>query len=154
MPTHVLIAHLAVIVAPVAALIALVYAVRPSSRRGMRWPLVVSGVAAVAISFWASTQGSALYQELTARAAANGTELPAAVFAHGHGSDVLLVATFALAVVVLALVWWLLAPGRRAPVAGVVAAGVLAVAALGTLGATWVVLEQAIQAVWSTNQVG
>ena len=103
MPTHVLVAHLAVIVAPVAALIALVYAGRPASRRGMRWPLAVTGVAAVATSLWASTQGSALYQELTARAAANGAELPAAVFAHGHGSDVLLVATCALAVVVLVL---------------------------------------------------
>ena len=39
MPLHVVIAHIAVIVAPLTALVALVYAVRPKARRALRWPL-------------------------------------------------------------------------------------------------------------------
>jgi hypothetical protein len=151
MPLHAAVAHLAVIIAPITAFVALAYALRPVSRRGMRWPLVVGSVASVASAVWAGLAGDSLYEALKHGAAAQGVTLPATVLAHAHGSDVLTLAVVALVVVVLALVWWVLRPGRQSSVASVVAAALLAITAVATLIATGVVLQQALTAVWTLH---
>lgn len=151
MPVHAAVAHLAVIIAPLTAFVALAYALRPASRRGMRWPLVVGSVASVATALWAGAAGDSLYEALKHGAAAQGVTLPTTVLAHAHGSDLLTVAVVALLVVVLALVWWLLRPGRPSSVGSLVAAAVLAVTAGVTLAATGVVLQQALTAVWTLH---
>jgi hypothetical protein len=151
MPLHAAVAHLAVIIAPLTAFVALAYALRPVSRRGMRWPLVVGSVGSVACTVWAGLAGDSLYEALKHGAAAQGVTLPSAVLAHAHGSDALTLAVVALVVVVLALVWWLLRPGRPSSVASVVAAAVLAITAVATLVATGIVLQQALTAVWTLH---
>lgn len=151
MPLHAAVAHLAVILAPLTAFVALAYALRPSSRAGMRWPLVVGSVLTAGVAVWAAMAGDDLYHALKTNVEAHGTTLPASVLTHAHGSDLLTGLAAALAVVALALVWWLLRPGRPSSLAGTVAAGVLAVTATGTLYATFVVLQQAITAVWSLH---
>ena len=57
----------------------------------------------------------------------------------------------ALGIAVVALVWWLLRPGRPTSIATTLAAAVLAVAALSTLAATAIVLQQALTAVWTLH---
>lgn len=151
MPAHAAIAHLAVIVAPMTALIALVYALRPASRRGMRWPLIIGSLASVIAAFWAGAVGATLYDALASGASAQGATLPAAVLTHAHGSDTLTLAVVALLLVVLAVVWWVLRPGRAASVGSHVAAAVLAVAAVVTLVATVLVLTEALTAVWTLH---
>ena len=151
MPPHAAVAHLAVILAPLTAFVALAYALRPASRRGMRWPLVLGSVLSTGVVIWAALEGDTLIKALIAGAKAKGTTLPATVAAHAHGSDLLTLSVVGLVIVVLALVWWLLRPGRTSTVATKVGAAVLAVTALGTLYATAVVLQQALTAVWTLH---
>ena len=151
MPAHAAIAHLAVIIAPLTAFVALAYALRPASRRGMRWPLVVGSVLSIAAIVWTSEVGGDLLAALKAGAASRGATLPAEVTTHAHGSDALFLAVVALGIAVVALVWWLLRPGRPTSIATTLAAAVLAVAALSTLAATAIVLQQALTAVWTLH---
>jgi hypothetical protein len=151
MPLHVVIAHLAVIVAPLTALVALTYAVRPPARRGMRWPLVLGAAVSITLTIWAADAGDTLWKSLKTAAEGRGTTLPPTVWAHAHGSDLFTVAVVALAITVLALVWWLLRPGRTQTVWAVVAAVLLGLAAIATLVTAGIVLDQAMTAVWSTQ---
>jgi hypothetical protein len=151
MPFHVVVAHLAVIVVPLTALVALAYAVRPAARRGMRWPLVVGGAASITLTIWAADAGDTLWKSLKAAAEARATALPPTVWAHAHGSDVFTVSVVALAILVVGFVWWLLRPGRTQTVWTVIAAVLLGVAAIATLVTTGIVLDQAMTAVWSQH---
>jgi hypothetical protein len=151
MPLHVVIAHVAVIVVPLTALVALVYAVRPVARRVMRWPLVLGAAASATLTVLAADAGDALWKSLRTAADGRGTTLPPTVWAHAHGSDVFTVAVVALAILALTLAWWLLRPGRTQTVWTVLAAVLLGVAAIATLVTTGIVLDQAMTAVWSTQ---
>lgn len=149
MPIHVVVAHIAVILAPISALLALAYAIWPDARGRLRWPLLVATAAALTTVIWAGLSGSSLYHSLDAAAKDAGSALPPPVFAHAHGSDLLSLAMVGLAALVAAFVWRLLSPGRTPDRVGRVAAGVLAVAAVATIIATGLVLAQAIAAVWA-----
>lgn len=46
MPEHVVIAHIAAMVVPIAAVFAVLYATAPSTRRALRWPLLAASVLA------------------------------------------------------------------------------------------------------------
>lgn len=151
MPFHVVIAHIAVIVAPLTALIALVYAVRPAVRRGMRWPLVVGAAASVTLTVMAADAGETLWKSLKSAAEARSLTLPVTVWAHAHGSDVFTLSVVALAILAVAFAWWLLRPGRTQTVWTVVAAVLLSISALATLVTTGIVLAQAMTAVWSQH---
>ena len=96
MPVHAAIAHLAVIIAPLTAFVALAYALRPAARRGMRWPLVIGSALSIAAIVWTAEVGGDLLTALKAGAASRGTTLPAEVTTHAHGSDVLFLAVLAL----------------------------------------------------------
>ncbi|MCA0307242.1 MAG: hypothetical protein LCH87_07740 [Actinobacteria bacterium] len=149
MPIHVVVAHIAVILAPISALLALAYAIWPDARGRLRWPLLVATAAALTTVISAEVSGSSLYHSLDAAAKRSATALPRPVFAHAHGSGLLSLTVVGLAALVAAFVWRLLSPGRTPDRAGRVAAGVLAVAALATIIATGLVLAQAIAAVWA-----
>lgn len=146
MPAHVVVGHLAVIVAPVAVLLALLYAVRPGARRSLRWPLVGATAATLGLVVWAGEVGGQLLDALEA-----GGTLPASVDQHAHGSDAMAVAAFVLAVAVAALVPRLLAPGRPGASRRTVAAGALAVCALALAATTATTLAQAMTAVWAQH---
>ncbi|MCK2215712.1 hypothetical protein MF672_018220 [Actinomadura sp. ATCC 31491] len=151
MPVHVIAAHLVVITAPLTALLALGYAWRPGIRRALRLPLVAAGVLNVALAVWAEEAGSTLYEALRASAARAGKDLPATVLAHAHQGDALTAVSFALAVTVLAVVWWVLAPGR-ARGAGAVAASCLLTAAVAAVWwYTGTTLVAGLESVWAQH---
>jgi uncharacterized membrane protein len=62
LPLHPLIVHVVVVFAPLAALSALVYAVRPRWRWWLRWPLVVSALIAAGAGVLAVQSGYSLEQ--------------------------------------------------------------------------------------------
>ncbi|MFI5712191.1 DUF2231 domain-containing protein [Kribbella sp. NPDC051620] len=59
LPLHVLVIHLTVLVLPVAALTAIVYAVVPKWRWLLRWPTLVLGVGSLVCAFVAKESGEA-----------------------------------------------------------------------------------------------
>jgi predicted membrane protein DUF2231 len=59
LPLHVLVIHLTVLLLPVAALTAIVYAVVPKWRWLLRWPTLVLGVASLVCAFVAKESGEA-----------------------------------------------------------------------------------------------
>src|SRR3954447_5929332 len=151
MPIHVVAGHLVIIAAPISVLVALVYALRPAARAGMRWPLLVSAVLSCGLAIWAEDAGSALYDRLEQAPVAPGRAAQVAqLYAHAKAADLLSVASFVLAVLVVVLVFWRLSPRRTA--AGsphAIAAGLLVVAALAVAWYTADTLVLAMQAVWS-----
>lgn len=153
MPLHVVAGHLVIIAAPIAVLLALVYALRPAARAGMRWPLLVAAVLTFGLAAWAAVGGSDFYGEL--KAGAGGPSEVARTYLHAKAGDLLTVATLVLAVVVVALVFWLLSPRRAA--AGVphaIAAGALVLSALAVAWYTADTLVLAMEAVWAPVAAG
>ncbi|WP_273651697.1 hypothetical protein [Cellulomonas fimi] len=151
MPAHAVAGHLVVIVAPLTALLALVYAAAPRTRTALRVPLVAVGAVTFALALWAGAAGGDLLDQLESAAAATGQPLPAEVRAHAKGSDALTVAVVVLGVAVLATVWGVLRPRRPATTGARIAAGVVAVAAVAVLVTTATVLTEAMGAVWATH---
>jgi hypothetical protein len=142
-PIHVVAGESTVIVSLAAAVLAVLYAVRPTARRALRWPLVAAAVVATTLYVWAALAGD----ELRDRLAAAGP-LPDEVEAHAKGSDNLGLALFLLTVAVLVLVWWLARPGRTG-IGAAVAAAVLVVCAVAVAVTCATTLAEAAQAVWS-----
>jgi hypothetical protein len=150
MPVHVVAGHLVIIAAPISVLLALVYALRPASRAGMRWPLLVSTALSFALAVWAAIVGSDLYDQMK-QTAADPAQI-AQAYAHAEAGDLLTVSTLVLAALVVGLVFWRLSP-RRTPTGGphVLAAGLLVVAALAVAWYTADTLALAMQAVWTVT---
>jgi uncharacterized membrane protein len=147
MPLHVIAGHLAIVTAPIAALVALVYALVPRVRPRARWPLLAATAVNCALALWASTTGSELYEAL---GAAPGTT------AHDHAkaSEGLAVASLVLLVVAAVLAFWRGAPRR--PTAGVVHVATVAALALGAVAvaATTVgTVAPALASVWSHHEI-
>ncbi|MEU8224871.1 DUF2231 domain-containing protein [Kribbella sp. NPDC048915] len=59
LPLHVLVIHLTVVLLPVAALTAIVFALVPRWRRLLRWPALVLGVGSLVMAFVAKESGEA-----------------------------------------------------------------------------------------------
>lgn len=149
LPAHAVVGHLVVIVAPLAAILAAVYALRPRARRALRWPLVVTTLLTFVLVLWAGEVGGTLLDALERSSAAAGTTAAGVIDAHAHGSSSLAAAAFALLVAVAVLVPRALAPGRSPQHRAPVAVGVLVLCALATLVTTATTLAQAMQAVWA-----
>lgn len=144
MPEHVLIAHIAVMVAPVAAVLAVLYAVAPSTRRTLRWPLVVTCVLAAILVIVAGTAGHALLEELKATAS------PAyeAAYRHAKNSDALTTVAVLAAVVAPLAGWGFLKPGAPRSRLGVASAVVLILLGVALAVTTASTVVDALQAVW------
>jgi hypothetical protein len=145
MPAHAVLGSIGLLLAALAALTALMYAVAPSVRPVLRWPLVIACVLAFAATVVAGEAGGTLLKAVEATGPPGEV---AAARAHGHGSGVLTTAAFLLLAVILSTVWGPLHPtkGRRG-----VWAAVVVVVAVGTLVAAGVVLGQALDAVTAGN---
>jgi hypothetical protein len=148
MPIHVVAVHLVVVLAPLTAVLALVYAAWARSRRGLRWPLVITSSATAVLVAWAGEVGGPLLASVKAHG--SPAEIAAAT-THAKGSDRLALAAFALLGLVLALVWWLLRPGRLPSLASRAASGLVAVGALAVLVTTWTTVASALSAVWASH---
>jgi hypothetical protein len=146
MPDHVLIAHIAIMVAPIAAVLAVVYAVAPSTRRALRWPLAVSCLLAAVLLIAAGTAGHALLDGL--KQTASPAEYEAA-YRHAKNSDAVTTVAVLTALVAPLTGWRFLRPGvpHRFAAASAVVLAFLGVALAVTAAVT---VFDALQAVWGT----
>lgn len=145
MPAHVVLGFATLLVATVAALVALVHALVPASRRALRWPTLALAVVALVGALATSEAGATL---LDAVQATGSAEEVAAAQTHAKGSDTLATALFLLVVAVLSTTWGALRPGRTAWTVGArIGASAVALTAVGTLAGVVLVVGQALAAV-------
>lgn len=145
LPLHPLVVHAAVLLTPVAALLALAL-VRPSWRERLRWPSAAAVAAAWLLVWLARASGTALQTSIKGRL--RGTTEGVAVNRHIEYADRLNYALFALLVVVVVFAWLL--PKLAKPV-GTIGAVVIAVLALLVLGLTAQTGEQGARAAWNPD---
>ena len=139
LPVHPLVVHAAVVLGPLAALLLLVYVVKPGWRLGLRWPLVLTGGGAALSAAVASASGEALQHRVDEAATAAARQL---VEEHAEAGDLAAASLYVLAGAIVLVVFFLLPPvarAGRAPIlrtAGVVVAlGAVAFATFGVVNA-------------------
>lgn len=110
MPVHAVVGHVVAVLAPLAALLALVYACVPPARRGLGWSTVAVGAITAIAALWASVGGSAPYRQF--RVAYGADAVRATTGAHARGAESLTVAAIVLALVFLVAALAPLRPGR------------------------------------------
>jgi hypothetical protein len=108
LPLHVLVIHLVVVVLPVSALTAIVFAVVPKWRWFLRWPALLLGLAALVCSFVAKKSGDAFVAAIP----------PLEQLVRDHRSRGNLLLWFCLAFAVLVVVAFLLLSGPSALASG------------------------------------
>jgi hypothetical protein len=145
LPLHVLVVHAAVILVPVAALLALAL-VRPSWRMRLRWPAALAALAAWLLVWLARASGTALMTSLGDQL--TNTPTGAAVLKHKQYADRLNVVLFTLVVVLVLFAWLLPKLARPAGAVGAVAVAVLALTVLGVVAQTG---EQGSRAAWNPD---
>jgi hypothetical protein len=91
LPLHVLVIHAAVVLIPLAALLAIAFAVRPQWRWLLRWPLLLGGLGALAVAYVAKESGEAFVAAVP--------DLEQLVREHKDRGTLLLYATIAFAAV-------------------------------------------------------
>jgi len=115
LPLHVLVIHLAVVLLPTAALVAIAFAVVPKWRWLLRWPTLVLGIGSAAVAFVAKQSGQAF---VAARPA-----LAQLTREHEERGDLLLWYSIGFAFITILAALWLpgpsaLASGRGAKTGG------------------------------------
>ncbi|WP_377644804.1 DUF2231 domain-containing protein [Oryzobacter terrae] len=154
LPVHVLVIHAVVVLAPLAGLAAVLYAVRPAWRAVLRWPLL--GLAAVSAA--GATVAAASGEELEARLRGLGIGGATLEAIETHAERGELVRNTALVFVVLVALatLWLLAPAeppdaraRGGAAVAVVVAALVAVAGVGLVITTFLAGHSGSTAVWS-----
>ena len=147
MPTHALAGHLAATATPLAAVLALLYALAPRLRRGLRWPALAAAALAEGTCIWAGAAGSDLYRTYVDTVGADALRTTA--YVHAKAADDLTIAAGALLIVLLAVVWRPLAPDRPRSVGQVIAIVLVTLAALATFWTTWTTVSLALESVWA-----
>jgi hypothetical protein len=163
LPVHILVIHVVVVLGPIAALMAIAYAVRPAWRARLRMPLSVLAVLTGLAGLVAGESGETLERRVKA---ADGSDAAAMAVLHAHteAGDLAKVVCLAFMVVTLALVWTLLKPpahtpnsgeraGARGPLAAV-AVGALVLMSLGTLYSVTVTGHTGAKAAWADQVQG
>ncbi|WBQ07191.1 DUF2231 domain-containing protein [Kribbella sp. CA-293567] len=108
LPLHILVIHLTVLLLPVAALTAIVYALVPKWRWLLRWPTLLLGLAAAVCAFVAKQSGEAFVAAIP--------QLQPLVKVHQDRGNLLLL--FVLVLAVLAVAAFLLLGGPSALASG------------------------------------
>lgn len=150
MPVHALVGHIAAAVTPLAALMALIYAAVPHVRRGLRWATLLALVVASATCVWAASEGSPLLAQL--KPSWGGTT-PPVTHSHIDQSGYMAGATVTLTIVLLAVVWRWLSPGRPRSSGSLISAALVVVCAVATLWFTGTTVHDAVGSVWSHHSV-
>ncbi|TCO19749.1 hypothetical protein EV652_113148 [Kribbella steppae] len=133
LPLHVLVIHLAVVLLPASALVAIVFAVMPRWRRLLRWPTLLLGIGSAVVAFVAKESGEAFVAAKPA--------LAQLVREHEERGDLLFWYSIGFAFITILGALWLtgrsaLASGRgartgaRRPVELVVSAGLVVMSVL------------------------
>jgi len=146
LPLHPLVVHAAVIVTPVAALLALAL-VRPSWRERLRWPATGAVAVAWGLVWLARASGKALESVNDAYFKANKAAA-ASLNLHIGFADKLNYVLFTLLVVLVLFAW--LTPKLARP-AGTVGAVVIAVLALMVVGLVAQTGEQGARTLWNPD---
>ena len=120
LPVHVLIIHAVVVIAPLTALMAIWYAVRPASRASLRLPLAAGAVITGVSGLIAGASGEALEHRVRAADSADAAAL-ALVHDHAEAGDLARILCLVLMVVTLAAVFYLLPATGPAPLGAAVA---------------------------------
>ena len=121
LPLHALVVHAAVVFGPLAALAGVLYAVLPSWRARLRWPLVVLAAVAL-VTIWVAY----LSGEQVDEANQYGGPLEELVEEHEERAELLRITVTAFALVSFLAAWWQTRPGI-VRVALLVLVGLLAV---------------------------
>lgn len=150
MPVHALVGHIAAAVTPLAALMALTYAVAPRSRPALRWASLVAVVLASATCVWAASEGSPLLAQLKP---SWGGVTPPVTHSHVDQSAYMAGATVTLTIVLLTVIWRWLAPGRPRSSGSLISAALVVVCAVATLWLTGTTVHDAAGSVWSHHSV-
>jgi hypothetical protein len=145
LPLHPLVIHAAVIVTPVAALLALAL-VRPSWRMRLRWPAAGAVAVAWLIVWLARASGTALQQAIPEQL--KGTSVGKALDLHIQLADKLNYVLFTLLVVTVLFAWLLPKLARPAGAVGAVVIAVLALMVIGLVAQTG---EQGAKTVWNPD---
>jgi hypothetical protein len=106
LPLHVLVIHAAVVLLPVAALLAIAFAVVPRWRWLLRWPALLLGLAALVVAYVAKESGEAFLAAIP--------ELEPAVKLHEERGDLLFWYVLVFAVLVVAAFLLLAGPSALA----------------------------------------
>lgn len=116
LPWHVLVVHAVVVIAPLAALTAIVYAVWARSRRALRWPLIAASVVVFVAALVANNSGEVLQHRVEAAAGSGEVSAAEVALVSDHveigGVTAAVCAGFALGMLVCLL--WLLPAQREA----------------------------------------
>jgi hypothetical protein len=111
-PAHPLYIHAAVVLVPLLALTAVLYAVWPGSRRHIRWPLVALALAAPGAVFFAKESG----ETFSTNRAFQSPQVKALVAQHENYANSLFWWILGLAVVALVLAFLVPVSGGAAPI--------------------------------------
>lgn len=117
LPVHALVVHAVVVLGPLAALMLLAYALRPTWRTGLRWPTVVLSVGTAVAAFVATQSGEALEHRVGDPA-----------YDHAEKGDLAAISMYVLAGATLVVVFLLARAGEAARTSAV--ATVVSVAAV------------------------
>lgn len=113
LPVHALVIHVVVILAPLAALTAIAYVVRPAWRRLLRWPTAALAVIAGGSAFVAAESGEALQRRISqARASTTNFDL---LNTHTEWGSRARLFCLVFMVLTLVAVWFVRPPEEEAP---------------------------------------
>lgn len=156
LPVHILVLHAYVVLGPIAALAAIAYAVRPSWRPVLKWPVVVLAVVAGVSAFVTKESGERLASRLVpdlGTVARRGSADPQvqAILDHSELGDLAgAVGILFMLVVLAAVLWALRSRGGKQPhgVLPVSAAVLVIVVSLGLLGSVVYAGHTGASAAW------
>lgn len=127
LPVHALVVHAVVVLGPLAALLLVAYAVRPTWRAGLRWPmLALAGISAVSAAV-ATSSGESLEHRVGDPA-----------FEHAEKGDLAAVSIYVLLAVAVLVAFFLARPGaaaRMGALTTLLAVGVFAFASFAVFNA-------------------
>ena len=146
LPVHALVLHVAVVFAPLAAVLGLAYLV-PKWRNVLRWPLVVVAAIAAASVFVAKESGQDLRTALGSQLTSPGNLSGALIAHHAELANKLLITLIVFLVfTVAAVVLQTRTPSRSV---GAVSSVAVAVVAIAVLVLTYQTGEAGAKAVWN-----
>ncbi|MDQ7993241.1 MAG: hypothetical protein AAGC63_08810 [Propionicimonas sp.] len=148
MPHHIVIAHLAATLAPIAGVLAVIYAAAPSARKALRWPLAAASLLATVALVASGVAGHTLLDSV--RATAPSAEYDAA-FRHAKSSDSATTAAVVLAVLAPLAGWRFLRPTGPRHRFSTAAAVLLGLAGAALIATTAVTVADALTAAWAVT---
>lgn len=111
LPIHPLVVHAVVVLGPLAALLAVIYAFKPSWRNGLRWPTVLLALAAAGSAALATASGEGL-QEMIGKGDTEAAR--ALVEEHAEAGDLAALSLYVLAAAVVLALFFLIPVGKGA----------------------------------------